>query len=961
MRWWILFFLLSCTIAAVVLGILMRGDAPPASPASAMEVDVKSGTVRVENAGRSGMREVTPGGKISLRADGTMSLDEPTPAQKSIATSTDAVPDSEFSRPRHAMLSLYAGGSHGNPLAGAAVVIHQATESYSLILDMNGSASAEALIPGQASIEITAPPILDGGLARIDLSEGQNRLDIRAVRRAGIRGGITGAGGASAAGAAVSIESTTGAQRIPAADLAARVSDASGMFAFDSLVPGAYILSVSAFPFFPYEETVEARCEPETHDIVLLDRASISVKVTGDPERPVGGARISLRSIRGSKDQYAITQTANLQGETLFEDISRGTYRISASHPWYQDSGHGETELSVKNSRETVELSLAERTYSISGRVYDEQSGEPIAGAEVIALANWKVETEERLWEYRSEPDAKAVTGDDGMYTIEGLRGGIYAIGAAPRDDYITIPLSEDRNFGAPPPRRIYLSDLTEVVGVDFGLLRPWIASGRVMLQDGTPLEGATIILNFNYTETAGKPDESYHLGLGTGKGKSGADGSFRFIGTQYAFDRESCELSIAAYHKKYQISRHVEIQPRSGEEISGLELVISGEKCFVSGTIAGSDGQPLKGARIEFRDVNNNEVSAYVRNNGVYTAALEKGIYTGYAWAADYETVQSDEPLRAEPGAVVEGYDFTLQPSPGEGLEGWISDREGNPIADLPFTFLIQRSFANGSQTWGHDNWRTDGDGRFRITELGASTPGQASYKIITQASKDYAEAQFETSERSLSDIHIVVDRYDGGFATVSGVVLDRDDSPVERYTIQMIAARQEAPGVHGAYRRHEFTHPNGAFILQDIPVIDGPFVIVAGKDGAAPAFSEALDLKKNEMRGDVVIKLTSSFSLIGRIVDAEGYLGQNASIRYQRDIIDLGESGLVDSLPHTAADLRGRFRLDGIPTVGGYLHVEKYPYLPLDLPIAIGQPGEERDLGNVVMQRRGMQQAGE
>jgi hypothetical protein len=153
--------------------------------------------------------------------------------------------------------------------------------------------------------------------------------------------------------------------------------------------------------------------------------------VDGTSGRPVAGAIVSLQG--GAIASTSRTQPraiTNGNGQFVFRKLSKGTYRLTSTHPGYVDSAYGQR----RPAGTTLALELAEaqrvgdvvipmwKYATIAGTVVDE-AGEPAIGMTVRAYQRRVVLGRPRVVEARS-----FTTDDRGAYRMSGLVPGSYLV-----------------------------------------------------------------------------------------------------------------------------------------------------------------------------------------------------------------------------------------------------------------------------------------------------------------------------------------------------------------------------------------------------------------------------------------------------------------------------------------------------------------------------------------------------
>lgn len=216
---------------------------------------------------------------------------------------------------------------------------------------------------------------------------------------------------------------------------AAQVSGKNGAFTIDGVQPGAYeilarsddhVIALSG----PKVRIIDADVADVANVIVELDRgATLAGRV-----EPAQKARIHLQpdgSMRAMRDwryraRLATTATDSAEsGEFRLSAAPSGTYDVVATGA---DGSEGRVRVTVDDTgggnRDDLLIALEERG-SIAGQVVDED-GQPVASVRVKAILDSDDEAPVSLSAWRRGPTA--LTGQDGTFTIVGLRPGTHEL-----------------------------------------------------------------------------------------------------------------------------------------------------------------------------------------------------------------------------------------------------------------------------------------------------------------------------------------------------------------------------------------------------------------------------------------------------------------------------------------------------------------------------------------------------
>lgn len=125
----------------------------------------------------------------------------------------------------------------------------------------------------------------------------------------------------------------------------------------------------------------------------------------GSTNKPIQGATISIAG--------GASTTTDTQGSFLIKDITPGTYQVAISASGYISQTYQVMMLAgVTTDMQTVYLSPAPPSTTITGKVTDAQTGKPIAGAEVMVVGTSPL---------TGSGQVSTKTDSTGAYTITGI------------------------------------------------------------------------------------------------------------------------------------------------------------------------------------------------------------------------------------------------------------------------------------------------------------------------------------------------------------------------------------------------------------------------------------------------------------------------------------------------------------------------------------------------------------
>ncbi len=251
------------------------------------------------------------------------------------------------------------------------------------------------------------------------------------------------------------------------------VSGPDGRFLVEDLTPGETIhLLVAGAGYLPsWVAGVEAP-NPEALVVVLEPASWVSGQVVDEGGEPVPRARVSLRGQAPPPGTVGVelrtldapkSVVTDQRGSFVIEELPPAKVEIEASAAGFQPARPQYLEIPAAGSLEDLRLVL-ERGAVLEGRVVTAE-GEPVAGARV------------RVGESAASSDA------DGIFSIEGVPLG--------RQLLVAVHPEFDRLA-----RRVEIEpgvNLEEVV-----LEGGWPVAGRVVEEDGTPVDGVRIELRLD-------------------------------------------------------------------------------------------------------------------------------------------------------------------------------------------------------------------------------------------------------------------------------------------------------------------------------------------------------------------------------------------------------------------------------------------------------------------------------
>ena len=567
-------------------------------------------------------------------------------------------------------------------------------------------------------------------------------------------------------------------------------------------------------------------------------------------------------------------------------------------------------------SREALAGPEEEGLGSISGRVYDAESGEGIPEVHVRAYLD------------AGEPLVKAhgtsaPSDAAGCYEISGLPSGRFLIvpdGLLHEARYLTMVSDEKRSTdmagaaGYPPQKwaevvcNVNLGEGEHVQGVDLRFDRTCICvAGIVLSAEGEPIEGA--LVGF---AGGGLPNARQM--------RSRAGGRFEWV-----LDSVAAGLFVVARTDTAESALLGPLEvPKAG--LSGIELRLDQpRKASISGIVVDRFGRPASGVSVY---LSRGKVSEALGLSGVNRGAsaddgsfliggLAAGRHGVVATLQDtaWLPVQRDVAATVElaQGQALTGLEVVCDEVGGLSISGRIVDEAGNPVSAAAVSCRGPAGLRSTSP---------DSQGRFSLKGLKEGT-----YEVVVNAS-DYSSASVEGVPAGSEGIEIVLH----GTGVVEGRVV-RADTGVAISEFEVACRPSSGPVLGFAPRMlsgsRRFHDAEGQFRLEHVNI--GEAIVAARADGWAPAFQTVL-VAEGRTSGGIELRLSPGVRVEGQVVSGAGepiagagiYMAAiNPELRHQQGLI-------------THSDAGGRFEVAGLSPDIDRLWVEHPDYGAAQAPVS-------------------------
>lgn len=648
------------------------------------------------------------------------------------------------------------------------------------------------------------------------------------------------------------------------------VSDADGMFRFDTVPPGPLTMRVAAEGFSP---SVASAIAPQDDVLVTLGALiDLQGKVVGQPEVL---ARTRVR-LEGSAIWPAIETAVDPDtGAFTFETIPDGIYAVEAFAP-APDDDPGAPELAsfpLENVTPELEVTLALGP-AVRARVQVvDPRGEPVPDARVT-LANASVGLLSRI--ATTDAEGRAAPGPvvPGPYVLRAEADGF--LPAEPLA--ITLDAPDPDHPEAPP-----VFTLT--------LLRPGAIAGIVVDEDGRPVAEAVVEYEAEHLHSAGESEARAQmfaaaltqigsLGVtvgpvppipvlgaaedaGTDSLRTESDGTFRIDLLAPGTYR------LGAYHGRYAHADSVSVTLAAGATKTGVELVLR-RGHLLTGRVLGGNARPLPGVEVRAEDGS----VAFTDERGVFDLGLRRGVQQLVLRKPGYAPLSTTVNVRGPTDV-----ELTLREAKAI-VEGRIEGENGEVLVDARVTLRPRDGLSATRVTW------TDAKGLYRFEDV---PPGPA-------------EIEVDHPDHAATNASLTVDDADTGRPDPVDIAMDRG------WGLDVLVRRQGSRDpIEGARvvaaGRSALTDTEGKAALDNLTGVD-----VRVKIEAADLTGWAGQVARPDAgRAEVSVELTDGGSLSGRITDYRGDPVPGAKIEV-RDA-----SGAV--LASTHSDAKGHWDAPGLP----------------------------------------------
>ena len=740
----------------------------------------------------------------------------------------------------------------GAPLEGVQVTsLTGAFDTQSGSTDPGGRYHLAGVDAGSVDLAFAHPEYLPGRLEGLEYVDGRRLLapDVRLRPGGEIVGRITDPEGDPVAGAkviAVALAKELDIEAIMMMSMGrgeAPVSDAEGNYRIAGLEAGTYTLSVKAVGFRPsLVRDIDVRVPEKSPVDVRLDPGlSLSGVVTDAHGNPVAGAEVTATT-EGNPENIQeamlfsgneVTTKSGADGRFLLRGLVEKKLTLTTTAEGFAMS----TLRGIDPAGEPVRVELA-RTGSISGRVLDAETGEPIAKADVSVDDLTSYDRESR---------------EDGTFAVTGVSPGSHTV---------TV---NAQGYAPGTVQEIGVDAEAETKGLEIRLSRGLTAVGYVLRNaDGTPIAGARVFFSGPVDQSA--PTDA--TGRFEVSGLPPGTYDVRAVAAGFA---EGVEKAVAV-----PANRELRIGLGMGGTVRGVVRNAAGEpdarKMIMLGsgmdfgenvTMTGSDGT------FAFENVTPGTYSILVLDMKGGGGSVGLG------------------GMKSKQVSVVEGEETWVEIGGTEGpkkarLTGRLLDR-GKPVANRMFTLLPADLGEDGSGLMGlvskFKMVQTDSEGRFDVKDL---APGR--YRVFhgMMGAEEMAaggELVVDEGGEIERDIELPAGTLLG--STVSAL----DGSPVSGATIMVLdGALARGPAASfgsllAMVKAQTLSDAEGKFTIPSVE--PGRHLVQVRAEGFAPRVISGVNIRE-QGGAPLALRLTRGHRLTVKVTDAKGapIAGANVSL---------------------------------------------------------------------------------
>lgn len=599
---------------------------------------------------------------------------------------------------------------------------------------------------------------------------------------------------------------------------AQRRTDASGNFNLSHLAIGKYKLVVFADGYAP--RFVESVTTGTTDLRIRLARGggiSGTVICDGAPVSGIGVWACRSSSYRvGRLTDFPYEARSNSEGRFELKHLREDEYSLHVMSKSHYANVIYDLSIAEGETLTGIHINLKEKSGSISGRVTEIASGNPLAGIQVQAYS---------MLHYSMFVDQIAVTDDDGMYSFSSLSHGSNPIG-----------IVGSEQFAADHKLLVDVKKDGCTQGVDFQLTKA--ASFDLVLRD----ENGDPVSNVGINRSWISPDNpGVYLGMPLFPDYFESEpGRYKFQGLcpgQYNLEIEKRGLE--------RLEHQVLLEKKG--EFKTDELVLKPTHS-ITGKVQDPGGSGIAGAIVESwrEDKSITDEQGYFKLYGLVSGTEKRNNIK--ISAPGYLDLKKRVYLDDDKDEMLE---ITLTPLYSHFIAGRVVNDLNEPLSDLLIVATQTPESTRQQRTA-----ITDSEGRFRIEQL-CDFPVKLDIPPNRGHVREPEKKYYEKVPVDEPNLEIIIDR----FGEVMGRVVDPSGNPAYA-NVHAWARRAKS-------RANAVTQPDGTFHLQRVP--PGEVYVNIKSDGIGYVNAGPLTIEPGSILRDVELTLNVYGVIKGHVLDAE------------------------------------------------------------------------------------------
>jgi uncharacterized GH25 family protein len=642
-------------------------------------------------------------------------------------------------------------------------------------------------------------------------------------------------------------------------------SDSAGRFQFDTLGPGIYNFRIAAKGYQTSEEVKKRVADGTTLSFSVQAGLVLRGFVSGPDGEPVPGAKVRASQVGAAAAQKRREQVSlqfdrdaletDAQGEFVLDTLAEGAYMLLC---WQTDGDYAtlrRNDVHVRPGMDPLHLQL-DRGGRIRGKVLDEATGDPIAGARISA---------NDVADLRKE----AVSGEHGSFVLRGLA-------TAGRSVMVSVN-APDYGRGKRQIKVQRNQDQEEI----FELTPTGVVLGRVVNSVGDAIPGARVMAK--QTQEASGVEQTLATDV------SDRDGKFSLSGI------DAGENRWIRVKKSQYLDGHSEtftLDPSQSTEVGDITLELG---ATLKGTVLGADGKGVRDCQVIIALEGQTDLQ-YGGNPSNHTNANGDFVIGGLNSGMVDVVVKASHFLEKRVNGIkmIEGQQFILDPihlEQGSSVNGRVVNTRGEPVSNAE---VVARDYSQGAK---EIRTATTADGTFSVENVLAED-----FIEIAVTHTNFGDYSNDKVSVAGPELEVVLKEY----GRLRGIVVDPDGQPVMSFAVHP----QKAEGSGGrrkGLKPQTFSPPDGAFEYMGVP--NGDYTIAI----RAPAYA-AVSIPVTIGEGQVFdlgeIELQTGGIVSGTVIDSvDGAPLRGASVQVvqgsSKFLKDAGSTaGGGDPLQKTDAD---------------------------------------------------------